>query len=163
MAIRRIFVANRGEIALRIIRAARELGIATVQAVSAADRAMLPARVADAVAEIGPAHAGKSYLNKEAVLRAAIESGPIAATRQAAPASDAPATVASATPSGSTAALPEAVVKALGGTGNIAAASHHAGRWRIVMVDPTRAGEVPLDRVRATVRVANDTIHVLTD
>jgi acetyl-CoA carboxylase biotin carboxylase subunit len=75
MAIRRIFVANRGEIALRIIRAARELGIATVQAVSAADRAMLPARVADAVAEIGPAHAGKSYLNKEAVLRAAIESG----------------------------------------------------------------------------------------
>ncbi len=97
-------------------------------------------------------------------MRAAIESGPIAATRQAAPASDAPATVASVTPSGSgTAALPDAVVKALGGTGNIAAASHHAGRWRIVMVDPTRAGEVPLDRVRATVRVANDTIHVLTD
>ncbi|MGX0583654.1 phosphotransferase system IIB component [Sphingomonas sanguinis] len=97
-------------------------------------------------------------------MRAAIESGPIAATRHAAPASDAPATVTSATPSGSgTAALPDAVVKALGGTGNIAAASHHAGRWRIVLVDPARAGEVPLDRVRATVRVADDTFHVLTD
>ncbi|KTW02727.1 PTS N-acetyl-D-glucosamine transporter [Sphingomonas sanguinis] len=97
-------------------------------------------------------------------MRAAIESGPIPATRQAVPASDAPATVASVTPSGSgTAALPDAVVKALGGSANIAAASHHAGRWRIVLVDPTRAEEVPLDRVRATVRVANDTIHVLTD
>ncbi|WP_294280485.1 N-acetylglucosamine-specific PTS transporter subunit IIBC [uncultured Sphingomonas sp.] len=97
-------------------------------------------------------------------MRAAIESGPIPATRQAVPASDAPVTVASVTPSGSgTAALPDAVVKALGGTANIAAASHHAGRWRVVLVDPTRAGEVPLDRVRATVRVANDTIHVLTD
>lgn len=97
-------------------------------------------------------------------MRAAIESGPIPATRQAVPASDAPASVTSATPSGpGAAALPDAVVKALGGTANIAAASHHAGRWRIVLVDPTRAGEVPLDRVRASVRVANDTIHVLTD
>ncbi len=97
-------------------------------------------------------------------MRAAIESGPIPATRQAAPASTAPANVTSATPSGPGAAtLPEAVVKALGGSANIAAASHHVGRWRIVLVDPTRAGEVPLDRVRATVRVANDTIHVLTD
>ncbi|BCM87160.1 acetyl-CoA carboxylase biotin carboxylase subunit [Methylobacterium indicum] len=75
MALRRIFVANRGEIALRIGRAARELGIETVQAVSAADREMLPARLADAVVEVGPAHAGKSYLNKEAMLRAAVESG----------------------------------------------------------------------------------------
>ncbi|KTS19637.1 acetyl-CoA carboxylase [Methylobacterium indicum] len=75
MALRRIFVANRGEIALRIGRAARELGIETVQAVSAADREMLPARLADAVVEVGPAHAGKSYLDKAAMLRAAIESG----------------------------------------------------------------------------------------
>ncbi len=97
-------------------------------------------------------------------MRAAIESGPIPATRLAAPASTAPANVTSATPSGpGAAALPEAVLKALGGSANIAAASHHAGRWRIVLVDPTRAGEVPLDRVRASVRVANDTIHVLTD
>ena len=47
MAIRRIFIANRGEIAVRIIRAAKELGIATAQAVSAADRDMLAARMAD--------------------------------------------------------------------------------------------------------------------
>ncbi|HUG62963.1 MAG TPA: acetyl-CoA carboxylase biotin carboxylase subunit [Methylomirabilota bacterium] len=75
MALARIFVANRGEIAVRIVRAARELGIATVQAVSAADRDMLAARLADAVADVGPAHATKSYLNKDAVLMAAIESG----------------------------------------------------------------------------------------
>ena len=75
MAIAKIFIANRGEIAVRIIRAARELGIATVQAVSRADRDMLAARLADAVAEIGPAQATKSYLNKDAVLAAAIASG----------------------------------------------------------------------------------------
>ncbi len=75
MPISKIFVANRGEIAVRIIRAARELGIATVQAVSAADRDMLAARLADEVVEIGPAHARKSYLDMDAVLRGAIESG----------------------------------------------------------------------------------------
>jgi acetyl-CoA carboxylase biotin carboxylase subunit len=75
MAIRRLFIANRGEIAVRIIRAAKEMGIATVQAVSAADREMLAARLADAVAPVGPAHATKSYLNKNAVLQAAIDSG----------------------------------------------------------------------------------------
>jgi acetyl-CoA carboxylase, biotin carboxylase subunit len=75
MAIRKLFVANRGEIAVRIIRAAKELRIATVQAVSAADRDMLAARLADAVAPVGPAHATKSYLNKEAMLKAAIDSG----------------------------------------------------------------------------------------
>ncbi|BBE71126.1 acetyl-CoA carboxylase biotin carboxylase subunit [Oharaeibacter diazotrophicus] len=75
MAIAKLFVANRGEIAVRIIRAARELGIATVQAVSAADRDMLAARLADEVVEIGPAHARKSYLDMDAVLRGAIESG----------------------------------------------------------------------------------------
>ncbi|MQT15320.1 acetyl-CoA carboxylase biotin carboxylase subunit [Segnochrobactrum spirostomi] len=75
MPVTKIFVANRGEIAVRIIRAARELGIATVQAVSAADRDMLAARLADEVVEIGPAHARKSYLDMDAVLRGAIESG----------------------------------------------------------------------------------------
>jgi len=75
MPIRKIFVANRGEIAVRIIRAARELGIATVQAYSAADRDMLAVRLADAAAAVGPAHATKSYLNKEAVLKAAVEQG----------------------------------------------------------------------------------------
>jgi acetyl-CoA carboxylase biotin carboxylase subunit len=75
MPIRTLFVANRGEIAVRIIHAAQALGIRTVQAVSAADREMLAARMADAVAEIGPPHAAKSYLNKEAVVAAAVASG----------------------------------------------------------------------------------------
>jgi acetyl-CoA carboxylase biotin carboxylase subunit len=75
MTIRRIFIANRGEIAVRIIRAAKELGIATAQAVSAADRDMLAARLADIIVPVGPAHATKSYLNKDAMLQAAIDSG----------------------------------------------------------------------------------------
>ncbi|MBV9538632.1 MAG: acetyl-CoA carboxylase biotin carboxylase subunit [Acidisphaera sp.] len=75
MALRKLFVANRGEIAVRIIRAARELGIATVQAVSAADRDMLAARMADEVVEVGPAPAVRSYLNGDAMLQAALESG----------------------------------------------------------------------------------------
>jgi len=75
MAISKLFIANRGEIAVRIIRAAHELGIRVVQAVSAADRDMLAARLADEVVEIGKAHASKSYLNKEAVVAAAVASG----------------------------------------------------------------------------------------
>ena len=75
MALRKPFIANRGEIAVRIIRAARELGITTVQAVSAADRDMLAARLADEVVEVGPAHAAKSYLNRDAMLRAALNAG----------------------------------------------------------------------------------------
>ena len=71
MALRRILVANRGEIAVRIVRAARDLGIATVQAVSAADRDMLAAQLADQVVEIGPPQATRSYLSRDAILRAA--------------------------------------------------------------------------------------------
>jgi acetyl-CoA carboxylase biotin carboxylase subunit len=75
MAVRTLFIANRGEIAVRIIKAAKALGIRTVQAVSAADRDMLAARLADTTVEIGPAHAAKSYLNKNAVVAAAVNSG----------------------------------------------------------------------------------------
>ena len=75
MAVRTLFIANRGEIAVRIIKAAKALGIRTVQAVSAADRDMLAARLADATVEIGPSHAAKSYLNKDAVVAAAVNSG----------------------------------------------------------------------------------------
>ena len=75
MPIRTLFVANRGEIAVRIIRAAKALGIRTVQAVSSADREMLAARMADEIAEIGPPHAARSYLNKEAIVAAAVASG----------------------------------------------------------------------------------------
>lgn len=75
MTIKKILIANRGEIAVRIIRAAKELGIQTVQAVSSADRNMLAALMADTIVEIGPAAAGKSYLNKDAILKAALDCG----------------------------------------------------------------------------------------
>ncbi len=75
MAIDTLFIANRGEIAVRIIRAARELGIRTVQAHSVADADSLAVRLADASIEIGPPAASKSYLSTEAVLRAAGDSG----------------------------------------------------------------------------------------
>jgi acetyl-CoA carboxylase biotin carboxylase subunit len=75
MPIRTLFVANRGEIAVRIIRAAKALGMRTVQAASSADHEMLAARMADEIAEIGPPYAAKSYLNKEAVVAAAVASG----------------------------------------------------------------------------------------
>ncbi|HTY56568.1 MAG TPA: acetyl-CoA carboxylase biotin carboxylase subunit [Candidatus Binataceae bacterium] len=75
MAIRKLLIANRGEIAVRILRAARELGIATVQVVSKADHDMLAARLADEVVEIGPPPAAKSYLNRDAILDAARRTG----------------------------------------------------------------------------------------
>jgi acetyl-CoA carboxylase biotin carboxylase subunit len=75
MTIRSILIANRGEIAVRIIRAAQALGIRTVQVHSAADREMLAVRLADQSIEIGPPSAAKSYLNIEAVLKAARETG----------------------------------------------------------------------------------------
>src|SRR6516164_8402074 len=75
MPISKILIANRGEIAVRIIRAARELGIATVQAYSQADRGMLAVQLADDAIEIGPSQAARSYLNIEALLRAAATSG----------------------------------------------------------------------------------------
>ena len=75
MPIGKLLIANRGEIAVRINRAAKALGIATVQAVSAADRSMLAAKLADEVVEIGPPQASKSYLNRDAIIAAAKQSG----------------------------------------------------------------------------------------
>ena len=72
--IRRLFIANRGEIALRVIRTARRMGVATVLGVSEADRASLPAREADAVALLGPAPSAQSYLAIDRVIAAACES-----------------------------------------------------------------------------------------
>src|SRR6218665_1043169 len=66
-----LLVANRGEIAVRIIRAARELGLRTVAVFSDADAGSLPTRLADQALPIGPAQAGKSYLNVAALLNAA--------------------------------------------------------------------------------------------
>ena len=72
MSIRRLFIANRGEIAVRIIRAARELGITTIQGVSTADRSGLAAKMADEVIEIGPPQAARSYLDPQAIISAAL-------------------------------------------------------------------------------------------
>src|SRR6266568_4410431 len=75
MTIHKLLIANRGEIAVRIIRAARELGIATVQVYSKADQDSLAVRLADKCVDIGPPQASKSYLNREAILAAAKATG----------------------------------------------------------------------------------------
>ena len=75
MPIRSLFIANRGEIAVRIIRAARELGIETVQAFSDADATSLAVQLADRSVNVGPAHATKSYLNVDGIVDAAKQSG----------------------------------------------------------------------------------------
>lgn len=75
MTIKSVLVANRGEIAVRIIRAAKALGIRTVQVYSAADADMLAVRLADEAVNIGPPAAKKSYLNIEAVIAAAKTAG----------------------------------------------------------------------------------------
>ena len=73
--IKKLLIANRGEIAVRIIRAARDMGIATVQVHSDADADSLAVRLADEAINIGPPQAAKSYLDAEAILKAARESG----------------------------------------------------------------------------------------
>ena len=68
---KKILIANRGEIALRIIRAARELGIETVAVYSEADRESLHVRFADDDVCIGPANSRESYLNIPRIIAAA--------------------------------------------------------------------------------------------
>ncbi|MEJ2287630.1 MAG: acetyl-CoA carboxylase biotin carboxylase subunit [Deinococcales bacterium] len=72
---RKILIANRGEIALRVLRAARELGIQTVVVYSQADENSLPVLLADEAICIGPAPAGSSYLNVRNLLSAALMTG----------------------------------------------------------------------------------------
>ncbi len=67
---RKVLIANRGEIAVRIIRACRELGIATVAVFSEADRSALHAQIADEAICIGPAKTSESYLNIKSILAA---------------------------------------------------------------------------------------------
>lgn len=72
---RKILIANRGEIAVRIIRAARELGIDTVAVYSTADKEALHTLLADEAVCIGPSKSTDSYLNMNAVLSAAVLTG----------------------------------------------------------------------------------------
>ncbi len=71
----KILIANRGEIALRILRACRTLGVEAVVAYSEADRDSLAVRLADEAICIGPADARRSYLSASAVISAAIVTG----------------------------------------------------------------------------------------
>src|SRR3954471_9678837 len=69
--LRRVLIANRGEIAVRLIRACFDEGLETVLAVSEADRDSLGAQLADRVVRIGPAPAPESYLDVDRILAAA--------------------------------------------------------------------------------------------
>jgi acetyl-CoA carboxylase biotin carboxylase subunit len=75
VTISRVLIANRGEIALRVIRACQELGIETVLATSEADRDSLPAKLASRSICIGPARSTESYLNYRAIVTAAVGAG----------------------------------------------------------------------------------------
>ena len=75
MSVTRVLVANRGEIAVRIIRACQSLGIETVAAVSDADRESMAAKMANRAVCIGPAHSRDSYLKVENIVAAAQGTG----------------------------------------------------------------------------------------
>ena len=75
LTIRKLLVANRGEIAVRIIRSAREMGMRTIQIYSDADADMPAVSMADEAVNIGPPQAARSYLNREVIIEAAKATG----------------------------------------------------------------------------------------
>ena len=77
----KILIANRGKIAVRIIRACREMGIQTVAVYSEADKDCLHTLLADEAICIGPAVSGQSYLNMERILAATVAMKPMPSIR----------------------------------------------------------------------------------
>ena len=75
--LKKVLIANRGEIALRVLRACKELGIRTVAVYSKADRDLLHVRLADEALCIGPASSKESYLNTPSIIAAAEAGGEI--------------------------------------------------------------------------------------
>jgi len=73
--IKKVLVANRGEIAVRVMRSCREIGLRSVAVYSEVDRKAMHVRYADEAYCIGPAPSRESYLNMEAIIRVAKESG----------------------------------------------------------------------------------------
>lgn len=71
----KVFIANRGEVSVRIIRACHKLGLECVVAFSEADRGSLPTRLADGAVCVGPPRPSDSYLNKTSLISAAVASG----------------------------------------------------------------------------------------
>ena len=74
LAVNSVLIANRGEIAVRVIRAARDIGLRTIAVYSELDRNALHVNLADEAWNIGPAPSAESYLNVERILEVAVES-----------------------------------------------------------------------------------------
>ena len=72
----KVLIANRGEIAIRVFRTAREMGIRTIAVVSDADRHALHPQFADVVVELGGSEPRECYLNSAKIIAAAQEHGP---------------------------------------------------------------------------------------